>query len=109
MAKATYVSDAHTIDYTPTTDLDAGSVVVVGGDLLGITTRKATAGQTTGLAITGVFDVTKDNSDITVGEKVYWDAANQRATDVAAGNKLLGVAIEAAGPTAQTVRILKTS
>ena len=48
--------------------------------------------------LTGVIDLAKVASQAwTAGAKVYWDNTAKRATNVASGNTLIGVAVLAVG------------
>jgi len=109
MAVATFVHNGNCIDYTPGSDLSAGSVVVQ-GDLIGITKRAIATGGLGTLELTGVFDVPKATgvgSAIGAGLKVYWDEAESVAkTDAEAGaNKYMGKTVLAAGDDDATVRV----
>ena len=74
MAKATFIQDGKSIDYTPGSDVAAGDVVVQ-GSLVGIAKTPIAANALGALAIVGVFDVAKaQEAFATVGGKVHWDA-----------------------------------
>lgn len=105
MPKAVFVQDGTSIDYTPTTDVAAGDVVVQ-GDLVGIATQDIPANTLGTLKVEGVFDVVKQSgAAISTGALVYWDATNQVATTSATGNKLIGKCIKAAAAADATVRV----
>lgn len=58
-------------------------------------------GKDCSIATTGIFDLPKQPSQAwSVGTKIYWDAANERATTTATGNTLIGIATLATGGTA---------
>ncbi len=107
---ATYVQSGDMVDYTPTSDVSAGDIVVQ-NDLVGVALRDIEANTLGALAVRGVFDFPKDTgsgSAITAGAKVYWDAANKVATATAGSNKLIGKAVAAADADDETVRVLLT-
>lgn len=105
MATVTFVHDGDSIDYTPTTNVAAGAVVVQ-GDLIGVAKRSISANNVGVLAVAGVFDFPKaPSSAITAGAKVYWDAVNKRVTTTADGHKYLGKAVRAAAAADATVRV----
>ena len=107
MPQGVFVSSGECIDYTPGSAVAAGDVVVQ-GDLVGIATRPIAAGTTGALAVSGIFDIVKASATVfTVGQKVYWDAANKVAvtTDGTGTNKLIGKAVAAAGSGLTTVRV----
>ncbi len=104
MSAASFVQEGAAVDYTPESNVAAGTVVVQ-GDLVGITKRDIKAGDLGSLSVEGVFDVDKDpTATIAVGAKLYWDATNSQAVTSATGNKLLGKAVAAAGTGTSTVR-----
>lgn len=104
---ATFIHSGNSIDYTPSSDVAAGDVVVQ-GELVGVAKMSIAAGMLGSLAVTGVFDFPKatgTGTAITAGELCYWDASNQQATTTAEGNKLIGKCVKAAADADTTVRI----
>ena len=90
--EARFVQDGASIDYTPTADTPAGTVVVQ-NDLVGITKLDIPADQLGALSVSGVFAVAKATGGgeaIAAGIKVYWDDTAKVATATAAGNTYLG-------------------
>lgn len=68
------------------------------GSLFGVASAAYASGESGEFVTEGVFDLVKVGSQAwTVGEKVYWDNANRRTTNVASGNTLIGVALTAVG------------
>ena len=107
MATATFVNDGKTVDYTPSSAVAAGDVVVQ-GDLVGVAKIPIAANALGALATVGVFDVPKaagGGSAIAVGSTVYWDATNHVATTTSSGNKLMGKTVKAAADGDATVRV----
>jgi predicted RecA/RadA family phage recombinase len=97
--QAQFIHDGKTIDYRPSTDLDAGSVVVV-GDLVAITKRRIKAGELGVLHTTGVFRVPKQigaGKAIVFGKKVYWHLNTNEVRDTASGGKAMGKAVQETG------------
>ncbi len=104
---ATYVQDCDSVDYTPSQDVAAGSVVLQ-GDLIGVANRPIPANTLGALIVCGAFDVAKatgGGTGIAVGTTVYWDNTNKVATATAGGNKLMGKVIKAAADADATVRV----
>jgi len=106
---ATMVQEGRRIDYTPSTAVVAGQVVVQ-GELVGVATEPIAANTLGSLAVEGVFDFTKAtgaSTAIVVGANVYWDVADTEAKvdDESAANKLLGKSVLAATDADETVRI----
>jgi predicted RecA/RadA family phage recombinase len=104
MAEATYVQPGESIDYTPSTNVALGTVVVL-GDLVGVTKRDIRANELGALALSGVFDVAKGTSEaLAVGTTVYWDDTNHRLTATAGSHKRFGNVVRAAAADDPTVR-----
>jgi predicted RecA/RadA family phage recombinase len=109
MALAVFSHDGNAVDYTPSSDIAAGDVVVQ-GDLVGVARTPIAANSPGSLAVTGVFDfpkVTGASSGIAAGTKVYWDAAEKKAKadDESGANKLLGKTVATAVDVDATVRV----
>jgi len=107
MATAVFRFDGDRIEYTPSSDVGAGDVVVQ-GDLVGIATEAIDASVQGSLAVEGVFTVPKavtSGSALTAGTKVYWDAANEIATTTVGSNKYMGKVVKAAAATTATVDV----
>jgi len=109
MATATFIHDGNTIDYTPSVDVAAGAVVVL-GDLVGVAQRAIPANPLGTLTLVGVFDLPKATgagTGIAAGATLFWDAGNQVVTtDSGSGaNKRLGNAAAVAGTADATARV----
>lgn len=104
MPHAVFVHDGETIEYTPVAAVAAGDVVVQ-GDLIGVAKQPIAANIPGALAVGGVYDFAKLAALVlAVGTLVYWDDAANVATNVAAGNKLIGKVVRAAAAADATVR-----
>lgn len=89
---AEYFQVGNIIDYTPGSAVAAGDVVVQ-GELVGVARQPIAANALGALAISGVFKWLKTAATVyAVGVLVYWDVADQEATEDADGgtNKLIG-------------------
>lgn len=109
MATVRFVHDGDAIDYTPSSAVAAGDVVVQ-GELLGVAKQPIAANALGALAIKGVFDFPKASgvgSAITVGSNAYWDVAESvaKTDDESGANKLIGKTVKAAGDDDTTVRV----
>jgi len=102
--EARFIHDGKAIDYTPTSDTRAGTVVVL-GDRIGISIVDIAANVLGALQVVGVFDFAKDNTVIPLYGKVYWNATTKKATLTATGNTLLGIALNATVATDTIVRV----
>lgn len=104
--KAIFVQDGAAIDYTPSANVAAGDVVVI-GTICAVAKLDIPANTLGAVATKGVFDIAKGTTaGITLGAALYWDATNKVATTTATSNTALGVAIAAADTAATTVRVL---
>jgi len=102
--EATFLHDGRTIDYTPSSDVAAGEVVVLGKVCMAAV-RPIPANTTGSLAATGVFEFDKESGlAISFGDALYWDAAAKKATKTATGNVYLGVCAADAGASDEKVR-----
>ena len=106
---ARFIHAGKTIDYTPTVDVTAGSVIVL-GDLVCVANLDIPANTLGALTIEGVFDFTKAagvGTAIAVGTKLYWDVADQeaKADDETGANKYIGKSVLAATDDDTTVRL----
>ena len=109
MATAKFIQTGDSIDYTPSSAVSAGGVVVQ-GDLVGVAKLDIAANKLGALAVTGVFDFPKTagvGKAIAAGAKVYWDVADQvaKTDDETGANKLIGKTVRAAGDNDTTVRV----
>lgn len=102
---STYQHDPDHIDYTPSSAVAVGDVVVL-GDLIGIADRPIPANVKGALAVEGAFTFPKaSGSAINAGTTVYWDATNSVITATAGSNKRAGFAIETAASADVIVRV----
>jgi predicted RecA/RadA family phage recombinase len=96
MPIAPFIQDGDAIDFTPTQDTPAGTVVVI-DMLIGVTKRDIKAGELGAVHVTGVFDFPKPTGADTgsgAGINVYWHEGDQNAKKAATGGgKLLGKSI----------------
>ncbi|MCL2119432.1 MAG: DUF2190 family protein [Planctomycetaceae bacterium] len=102
--EARFIHEGKAIDYTPTADMTAGTVVVL-GDRVGVSIVDTPAEVLGALQVTGVFDFEKDNTVIPLYGRVYWNATAKKATVTATGNTLLGIALNATIATDTIVRV----
>lgn len=97
MPTSVYRNQGDLIDYTPGSNVSAGDIIVQ-VDLIGQVPNDILANEKGSLRIEGVINVPKLSSDVVaVGDVLYWDAGNTRATKTASTHKIIGKAVEAAG------------
>ena len=106
---ARYVQRGDAIDHTPMADVAAGDVVVLANKLVGVAKLDIKAGELGALALTGVYEMTKNAGvAFAVGMEVAWDAANRKAVAAgASGSVKIGhaVALTSAVETTVFVRL----
>jgi predicted RecA/RadA family phage recombinase len=89
----------------PAGGVTAGDGVVVGA-LFGVANKTAAAGEMVTIATEGVFDLPKlASAVIAAGDKVSWDDTAKQVNLPGAACYPIGIAIEAAGNGAATVRV----
>ncbi|KAF2991618.1 DUF2190 family protein [Methylocystis sp. MJC1] len=81
-----------------------GELLII-GKLCGVATDAAEAGQEVEILMEGCFDFPKDGGAMSLGSPVYWDATDKRASATAQGRTRIGVAIGAAPPEVEIVRV----
>ena len=111
--QATYIKVGREIDYTPSSAVSAGDVVVQ-ANLVGIATEDIAASTLGSLAVSGIFDVDQNAEIIVAGDAVYWDADGNSvsgtagagaATATATGNTFMGFAQALTAATDSYVRV----
>jgi predicted RecA/RadA family phage recombinase len=112
--QARFIQVGESIDYTPSSAVAAGQVVVQ-GSMVGVAKVPIEANRLGALSVKGVFDVVKANEQQSLGAALYWDADGNPyngtagtgcATTTAGGNTFIGFVMAAAGATDETVRVL---
>lgn len=97
----TFIQPGHALTLAAPHDVASGDGLLVGA-LFGIATHDAATGAEVETQLTGVVEIAKAASQAwTAGAKVYWDNTAKRATTVASGNTLIGVAVLAVGAGAE--------
>lgn len=105
-----FIARGDVLEFTAGATIASGAGVLV-GSVFGVATGDIANGAVGTINLTGIYELTKvDEQAWTLGAPVYWDAANNRATAVAAsGLTLIGVAAaavsSAAGQTLGRVRL----
>ena len=104
---ATFLTDGSTVEYTPSSAVTAGDVVVQ-GNMVGIAPLDIAADALGALQISGVVTFDKDNTDpgLTVGVDAYWDSGASQATPTIGSNQLMGMFAETAATADTTCRVV---
>lgn len=92
---AAYKQDGDKWDYTPTSAVAVGAVVVL-NDTIAVADRPIAANALGAVAVEGVFEMPKATGAIGQGAVVYWDSTAGNVTTTASGNKRAGKAAKAA-------------
>ena len=107
---ARYVQRGDAIDYTPLADVAAGDIVVL-GKLVGVAKLDIPAETPGALALTGIYEVTKNaGTAFAAGSEVAWDATNKKAVaSGTSGSVKIGhaVALTGASDTYVYVRLVQ--
>jgi len=112
--QARKVSEDGTVDYTPSSAVAAGDIVLQGA-LLGIAIQPIAANALGILAVRGVYDMVKITGAIAAGVAVYWDvtgnplggvAASGAVTATATANQFIGYATKAAASGDEAVEVV---
>ena len=101
---AVFVQRGESVDFTPSRDVDAGEVLVFGG-LPGVVKTAVKAGALGALALTGVYDVEKDGSAVSAGDRLFWDEPRRLATTAQDG-VFLGLAAANSPASAPRARVI---
>ena len=103
--KATYAQLGEAIDYTPVAAVDAGDVVVIATDWIGVAATDIAAGRKNSLTVKGVFDFLKATGrTFSTGDILFWNSSAELATGVTGSNALIGRVFKAAGASDTVVR-----
>lgn len=102
---ADYVQGDCLLDYTPSSAVAAGAVVVL-NDLVTVAPRPIAANALGAVAIEGVFSMPKATGAIGQGALVYWDATAGNVTTTSSGNKRAGKAAAAAASGDASVQVI---
>ena len=102
-----FIQPGKSVPLTMTANVSSGDPVLI-GDLFGVVQADALNTEAVEVLIAGVVSRTRDAADtFAEGALVYFnEGAGEVTTDPAAGaNKLIGVSIEAAGPSAGVLKV----
>ncbi len=106
MAEATRIADGTSIKYTPSADVAAGEVLIL-GTMVGVAPVPIANGEPGTVEIDGEFLVAKVSTDeFAVGAVVYFNGTSNLATSTASGATLMGKAVAAAANPSTHVRVV---
>jgi predicted RecA/RadA family phage recombinase len=107
---ARFVQKGEALDHTPGSALAAGAIVVLGTVGVGIAQTAIAANTVGSLIVDGVIEHPKTAAQaVTLGQKIYFDAANNLLTTTVGSNVLVGYAVraQAAADATVTVKLMK--
>lgn len=91
-----FIQEGNRVSVPAPADVLSGAGVLV-GSMFGVAVHDAVSGAQVLIQTNGVVSMPKVSAQAwTVGALVYWDNANKLVTTASSGNKLIGVAAEAA-------------
>jgi len=100
-----FVQRGDTLDVTAAAAISSGDVVVI-GSIIGVSNVDAEIGDSFALDVVGVFTLPKTSAlAISVGDVLYYDAANKVVNKTASGNTKIGVAVTAAANPSPSVNV----
>lgn len=109
--KAEYSHEGKNFDYINSTDetITAGTVIVFNG-ICAVAATTIPPGKLGAVTTVGVWTMPKDTSEISIGDKVYYDEANDKVTVTAptgeaADNTFIGIATIDAAADAPEVNV----
>ena len=100
-----FVQRGDTLDVTAAAAVASGDVVVI-GSIIGVSNVDAEIGDSFALDVVGVFTLPKTSAlAISVGDVLYYDAANKVVNKTASGTTKIGVAVTAAANPSPSVNV----
>jgi predicted RecA/RadA family phage recombinase len=102
----TYVQDGHCLDLDPGASVASGTGHLFGAALFGVAAVDAVSGTESSFITGGVVEIAKTSAlAISVGDRLFWDAANSVVNKTSAAQQQVGVAVEAAANPSATVKM----
>lgn len=99
-----FVQPGKTISLVAPYTVVSGAGLLV-GSIFGVASDDAANGASVEAETVGVFDLAKDTSTFSQGDKVYWDNTAKACTSTSSGNTFRGVAMQAQLTGDATVRV----
>lgn len=99
-----FVQEGETLTLTPTADVASGVGYLFGASLFGVATNNVVANAPGEFLTEGVVEIAKTSAlAISVGDRLYWDAANKVVNKTATAQQCVGIAVAAAANPSSTV------
>lgn len=101
-----FVKDGDVLSLTPAAAVASGVGYLFGAALFGVATNDVAANAEGEFITEGVVDIAKTSAlAISVGDRLFWDAANKVVNKTSAAQQCVGVAVAAAANPSATVRM----
>lgn len=99
-----FVQEGDTLTLTPIADVASGVGYLFGASLFGVATNNVAANAPGEFLTEGVVEIAKTSAlAISVGDRLYWDAANKVVNKTATAQQCVGIAVAAAANPSSTV------
>lgn len=99
-----FVQEGDTLTLTPTAEVASGVGYLFGASLFGVATNNVAANAPGEFLTEGVVEIAKTSAlAISVGDRLYWDAANKVVNKTATAQQCVGIAVAAAANPSSTV------
>lgn len=103
---STFRAPGDTVNFVAEADHNSGDGIVL-GDLFGVVLADVITGDLGGASVTGVHELPVLGTDnVTIGQRLYWNAGNEALTLTEAGNLAIGKAAGSSGAGVTTVEAL---
>ena len=99
-----YTSAGDILPLAPAADVASGVGYLFGTSLFGVATRDVVSGATGHFKTSGVVEIAKTSAlAISVGDRLFWDAANKVVNKTLTAQQCVGIAVAAAANPSATV------
>ena len=101
-----FIQDGQTLQLTPAAAVAAGVGYQFGAGLFGVALTDVASGAEGPFITEGVVEIAKTSAlAISVGDRLFWDAANKAVNKTTTGQFCVGVAVAAAANPSSTVKM----
>lgn len=101
-----FIQDGDVLSLDPVATVAAGTGKMFGTALFGVAVADGVSGTVSAFRCAGVVEIAKTSAlAISVGDVLYWDAANAVVNKTSASQRVVGVAVEAAANPSATVKM----
>jgi predicted RecA/RadA family phage recombinase len=101
-----YKQEGDTLTLTPAAAVAVGEGYLFGAALFGVAMASVAANAAGQFATEGVWELAKTSAlAISIGDRLFWDAANKCVNKTAAGQACVGIAVSVAANPSATVLV----